>query len=176
MGDTERVPRGTVLSTARLAVTTWLPGDVDDLHSLHSDPLTMRYVRNGRPESRAETEDLIQRYLREQVDRGWTKWRVADHAGHLVGRAGFGPHDDGDRELGYTIRRELWGRGLATEVAAALVEWHRDHAGGTPGPRLWAYAATANMPSRRVLEKVGFSAAVDVVHHGVPCALYLLPG
>ncbi len=173
-GDTGNV-RETILSTARLVVTTWLPEDVDDLHNLHSDPRTMRYVRKGRPESRAETEDLLDLYLHEQAARGWTKWRVADHRGDLVGRAGFGPHGERDRELGYTLRRDLWGRGLATEVAARLVEWHREHAGVGPRPRLWALAAIENTPSRRVLEKVGFAAAGDTVHHGVPCALYLLP-
>ena len=43
----------------------------------------------------------------EQVDPGWTKWRITDQRGRLVGRAGFGGHPR-DRELGYTIRRDMW--------------------------------------------------------------------
>ncbi len=140
-----------MLATDRLHVTTWLPEDVEDLRRLHSDPVTMRWVRHGRPETHAETKSLLASYLDEQHDRGWTKWRVADRDGVLVGRAGFGAHDDGrGRELGYTLRRDPWGRGLATEVATGLVDWHRGHGDA----ELWALAAIENAASRRVLEKL----------------------
>jgi ribosomal-protein-alanine N-acetyltransferase len=165
--------RRIVLATDRLLVTTWLPEDVEDLRRLHSDPVTMRWVRHGRPETHAETEKLLASYLDEQHDRGWTKWRVANRDGVLVGRAGFGSHDDGrGRELGYTLRRDLWGRGLATEVAAGLVDWHRGHVDA----ELWALAAIENVTSRRVLEKVGFGYVSGAEHNDVPCALYRLGG
>lgn len=159
-----------ILTTPRLVLTTWDRGDVDHLWAVHSDPETMRFVRRGRPETREETQELMETYLSEQAGRGWTKWRVADHHGELVGRAGFGEHGDG-RELGYTIRRESWGRGLASEIARALVEWHRDHASAET---LWAYAAIDNSPSCRVLEKVGFVLDRDAEHGGMPCHLYRL--
>ncbi len=161
--------RRIVLATNRLRVTTWLPEDVEDLHRLHSDPVTMRWVRRGRPETRNEIQSLLVSYLGEQHDRGWTKWRFADLDGMLVGRAGFGAHEDGrGRELGYTIRRDLWGCGLATEVAAGMVGWHR----GNGDAELWALAATENFASRRVLEKVGFGYLGGAEHSDIPCALY----
>jgi len=167
------VQRRIVLAMNRLQVTTWLPEDVEDLHRLHSDPVTMRWVRHGRPETRAETERLLASYLDEQYDRGWTKWRVAGRDGVLVGRAGFGAHEDGrGRELGYTLRRDLWGRGLATEVAAGLVDWHRAYGNA----ELWALAAIENVASRRVLEKVGFGYVSGAEHNDMPCALYRLDG
>jgi ribosomal-protein-alanine N-acetyltransferase len=163
--------RRMVLATNRLRVTTWLPEDVKDLHRLHSDPVTMRLVRHGRPETRAEIQTLLASYLDEQHDRGWTKWRVADRDGTLVGRAGFGAHEDGyGRELGYTLRRDLWGQGLATEVAAGLVGWHRSNSDA----ELWALAAIENIASRRVFEKVGFGYIGDADHNDTPCALYRL--
>ena len=165
------MPRTTILNTPRLVLTTWITGDVGDLLTVHSDPMTMRFVRHGRPETRAETAELVATYRAEQARRGWTKWRLADHQGHLVGRAGFGEHGR-DRDLGYTLRRDSWGQGLATEIAAALVDWHREHA---VAQTLWAYAATENTPSCRVLDKVGFVHASTVDHHGMPCHLYRLP-
>jgi [ribosomal protein S5]-alanine N-acetyltransferase len=69
---------------------------------------------------------------------GWTRWRVADQRGLLVGRAGFGGHGP-DRELGYTIHRDMWGQGVASEIAQALVRWHREHNGTVPPMRLLAY-------------------------------------
>jgi len=160
-----------VLATERLQVTSWLPEDAEDLHELHSDPVTMRWVRHGRPETRQETEALLAQYVHEQQDRGWTKWRVADCTGALVGRAGFGPYGSSDgRELGYTMRRNTWGRGLATEVAAGLIDWHRRHSEA----ELWAFAAVHNPASRRVLDKVGLSYVGPIARGGVPCVLYHL--
>lgn len=95
-----------VLATNRLRVTTWLPEDVEDLHRLHADPVTMRWVRHGPPETRAEIQRLFASYLDEQDDRGWTKWRVADRDGLLVGRARFG------------ARRRPWAGSSATRFAA----------------------------------------------------------
>jgi RimJ/RimL family protein N-acetyltransferase len=163
--------RQVVLTTERLQVTTWLPEDVDDLHRLHSDPVTMRWVRNRRPETRAEVETLVASYRTEERDRGWTKWRIADRDNMLLGRAGFGTCDGGDgRELGYTLRRDHWGYGVATEIAAGLVDWHRRNSDA----QLWAFAAAENAANRRVLEKVGFDLVGNTKHNGMPCALYRL--
>ncbi|WP_375481134.1 GNAT family N-acetyltransferase [uncultured Jatrophihabitans sp.] len=161
--------RRSILTTTRLVVTTWLPEDVDALHDLHSDPLTMRWVRKGRPETRSETQDLLATYRREQQARGWTKWRVADAgSGQLVGRAGFGVSGDG-RELGYTLSRQRWGQGLATEVARALVQWHQDTAPEVP---LAAIAAVDNVASQRVLDKAGFTPSGTITHNGMACVHY----
>ena len=164
------MPRREVLRTGRLVLTTWLAADVDALHGLHSDPQTMRWVRHGRPETRSETEQLLATYLREQETPGWTKWRLADHQDTTIGRAGFGAAGHG-RELGYTLARAWWGQGLATEIATALVQWHRDAAPGVP---LDAYAAVENAASRRVLEKSGFTLASFGTHNDMLCALYRL--
>lgn len=90
-----------------------------------------------------------------------------------MGRAGFGEHGSG-RELGYTIRRGLRGRGLASEIAHALVQWHRENALAEP---LRAYAAIENAASCRVLETVSFALEGSVEHtwssgHALPLRLY----
>jgi RimJ/RimL family protein N-acetyltransferase len=166
------VERRTVLTTARLAVTTWLPEDLADLHRLHSDEVTMRWIRPGRPETLDESRDRLTAYLRGQA-HGAAKWRVADLSGEFLGRAGFGG-DDGHRELGYTLLTETWGRGLATELAVALVAWHREHPLREPPGELTAYAALANVASCRVLEKAGLTLVDEREHNGWPSAYYCL--
>jgi ribosomal-protein-alanine N-acetyltransferase len=162
------VEREVVLTTPRLVVTTWVPSDVDDLLEVHSDPETMRYVRAGRPETRAEVEELVDSYIAEHNTRGWTKWRLADHQGALIGRAGFGSHDE-NRELAYTIRRSHWGRGLATEIAGALVTWHFAHA---PDEVLGATVVVGHDRSVRVLTKVGFIEWGTTDYKGLACLLF----
>jgi len=162
------VARERILRTQRSFVTTWLACDVEDLFAVHSDAETMRFVRQGRPETRAETAALVDQYIAEHAATGFAKWRLADHDDHLVGRAGFGPQLDG-RELGYTIRRDHWGQGWASEVGSALVTWHLANAAAIP---LYAYVAVDNPASRRVLDKIGFESVGRENHCGLPCELF----
>ncbi len=166
------VPRREVLRTDRLVLTSWLPSDVDRLLEVHSDEETMRFVRGGRPETRTETAALIDQYIAEDTELGVTKWRLADHHGHLIGRVGFGAYRDG-WELGYTIRRKLWGQGLATEIATGLVAWHRTHEPRIP---LWALVAVGNNASSHVLHKAGFHRVGRESSHGVMCEVFQGPG
>lgn len=163
--------RRVVLETKRLVLTSWLSTDVDSLHPVHADAETMRYVRNGRPESRAEVESLIEQYIAQEVELGWTKWRLADLNDQLVGRAGF----DGtprSRGLSYVIRRDRWGSGLATEIAEALVGWHVAHTVDVP---LRAIVEVGNNASVRVLEKVGFRDDGEEDHEGIRCWAFAHP-
>jgi L-fuculose-phosphate aldolase len=76
----------------------------------------------------------------------------------LVGAVGLKLDDDsGIAELGYWVGVPCWGRGYATEAAAAVVEYgFRDLA----LQRIWARAFARNPASSRVLEKIG------MVHEG----------
>jgi ribosomal-protein-alanine N-acetyltransferase len=167
-GQPERV---VILTTPRLVLTTWLATDVDPLLEMHSDPESMKYVRFGRPETRKEVEDLVGVYIDAQTARGWTKWRLADLDGELVGRAGFGG-DDNTRGIAYAIRRSHWGLGLATEIAGALVNWHMSHA---PALRLRGLVVIGNDPSARVLQKTGFVEVGTENFHGTVCRHFIHP-
>ncbi len=152
-------------------LTTWLPEDAEDLHTLHSDPVTMRWIRPGRPESRDESRDRLATYLKEQ-ERGAAKWRAVAHDGRFLGRAGFGA-PPGYREVGYTLLPSVSGKGLATELARALVAWHIAHPEPKGLPQLAAYVALVNSASRHVLEKSGFEFVAEREHNGMPSAFYV---
>jgi RimJ/RimL family protein N-acetyltransferase len=126
----------------------------------------MRHMRSG-VEDAAGTAARLATFLREQSERGWTRWRVEDRDGRMIGRAGFGLSADGRRrELGYLLAPRCWGRGLGTELARALVRWHLGHLDGLE-PALQAWVFPDNVASRRVLEKAGFAPAADAAdRHG----------
>lgn len=76
--------------------------------------------------------------------------------GHVIGFAGL-VHPDGqaEPEVKYALRRSHWGRGLASEALAALV----DHGHRVLGlDEIIATVAPANVASQRVLAKAGFTA------------------
>mgnify|MGYP001766237963 CR=1 FL=1 len=56
---------------------------------------------------------------------------------------------DGEREVGYWLGREFWGRGIATRALRAFLADEGD------GP-VFGHVAKHNPASRRVLEKCGF--------------------
>jgi len=55
----------------------------------------------------------------------------------------------GEREVGYWVGKEFWGKGIATKALAAFLEIEKTRP-------LWAHVAKHNIGSRRVLEKCGF--------------------
>jgi len=58
----------------------------------------------------------------------------------------------GEREVGYWIGREFWGRGIATEALDQFLGLEKTRP-------LYAHVAKRNAASRRVLEKCGFTLA-----------------
>ncbi len=98
-------------------------------------------------------QERLDMYRREEVkgtraDRGLYEGNV------LVGNAGWFVNERGNREIGYAIHKDHWGRGLGTKVAAMLVTMLRDD--GYTGP-IYAQHFKDNPASGRVLEKLGFS-------------------
>lgn len=57
---------------------------------------------------------------------------------------------DGNREVGYWIGKEHWGKGIATKALAAFL-------GQVKTRPLYAHIAKHNVASQRVLEKCGFA-------------------
>jgi RimJ/RimL family protein N-acetyltransferase len=74
--------------------------------------------------------------------------KVIELDGEIVGSVGTFPIE-GDIELTYWIRKDVWGRGVATKAVAALLE------GFTARP-LHARVVEDNLGSVRVLERNGF--------------------
>jgi RimJ/RimL family protein N-acetyltransferase len=84
--------------------------------------------------------------------------------------------DDGSRdvEIGWRLRRDAWGRGLATEGALAA----REHAFGELGlARLVALVHPENAASIRVVGKLGMTLERErISRHGTPVLVYALEG
>ena len=99
---------------------------------------------------------------------------VLKSSGEVVGDCGLTRQTvDGvdEIEIGYHVRRDLWGRGLAPEAAAAC----RDHGFERLGAeRLISLIRPENLPSRRVAEKVGLSLWKEVVWGDLPHCVYAI--
>jgi RimJ/RimL family protein N-acetyltransferase len=151
-----------ILRTTRLRLRTWTPGDAPFIFSLYSDPLVMRYV-TAPWVSEARADLAVARATENQALRGYCLWAVEDDTG-LVGACGLVYQESEDApELGYHFRPAAWGRGYATEAAAAVLAY----AHGTLGlPRIVAATEPAHVASQRVLLKIGMRALGERLFDG----------
>ena len=114
----------------------------------------MRYIPGGVNRSLAAAKARLAQYAAAHDSRGFSFWAVVERAsGEVVGDAGFGVfRKTGDLELGYTFRRDRWGRGYATEAARASVEYAFAELNQT---RVISLIAPDNAASIRVAERLG---------------------
>ncbi len=163
--------QGAVFATERLRFHPWEADDFPLLLALHRDPEVQRFLQMGEALwDEATLRAKFEGFRTDYAQNGWTKFKLLDAQGRFLGRAGFGRFDQtGELELGYSLMREFWGQGYASEAATALLDWiYR----ATPVGHVIGFAVAENMASRRVLEKAGmmFTGLRDL--HGVPNAFY----
>ena len=73
------------------------------------------------------------------------------------------------QQIGWHVRRDLWGQGLATEAALACRDYGFDHLGLE---RLSALIHPENIASRRVAEKIGMTLLRQIEHRARTRCLY----
>ena len=132
------------------------PEDVDALSKVLSDPETMKYY----PEAldQAGVQEWIDRNCRRYENDGHGLWAmILKSSGELVGDCGLALQEvDAEKliEIGYHVRRDLWGEGLAPEAARACRDFGFSKLGAE---RLISLIRPENQPSRRVAEKTGLT-------------------
>jgi RimJ/RimL family protein N-acetyltransferase len=149
------------LRTDRLLLRRWRPEDRAPFARMNADPEVVRYL--GHPPLTTEQSDgLVDRLERHWATWGYGQWAVEEPAsGEFIGFVGLSHHNwyPDDVEVGWRLRRDSWGGGLATEGARAVVASATAAAadGGLGLQRLISVIHRDNVGSRRVAEKNGFT-------------------
>ncbi|HSL96879.1 MAG TPA: GNAT family N-acetyltransferase [Thermoleophilia bacterium] len=142
------------LHTERLILRPFADEDTPRLLEVFGDPEVMRFVGRGVPLDQDRLVVSQARVLEHWRTHGFGTLALVERAsGALVGEGGLQLLEGGpDVELTYTLARAVWGRGYATEAAAALLAWGFGELGLT---RIVGVVYPENLASQRVLEKVG---------------------
>lgn len=142
-----------VIETDRLILRPYSLDDVEDVLSYASDPEWARYLGSV-PQlyTRTDAEEFLAGKL-SQDRKNRASWAI-EYAGSAIGGVDIG-FDIKNRvgTIGYSVAMRLWGNGLATEAAGAVID-----ATFTALPELNRIQATTderNAGSVRVLEKLG---------------------
>jgi ribosomal-protein-alanine N-acetyltransferase len=142
------------LATERLALRRFTAHDLDWLSHLYGDADFAQYL--GGPKTPAQVQSLLTTRILDYYDAhpGLGIWMTMERASgqplgfHLLN------HIQGESfiQVGFGLSKPVWGRGLATEMAFALlrygfVDLRLD--------RIVGMASLGNLASQRVLEKIG---------------------
>src|SRR2546423_2279512 len=112
------------IETERLLIRPFTPdSDSSAMADVYCDPEVVRYIPGGALADEEAVRAMLETYAGAQAEHGFSSWAVVERkVGRLIGDAGFGIFQPtGDIELGYTIARDCWGRGYATEAARACL-------------------------------------------------------
>lgn len=140
-----------VLQTKTLTLRPCCPSDRADFLSLELDPEVMRFLNGGAVDhARTDPKDVTFLMPRGTETYVWTARKTATDS--FVGWFCLSPRTETLAEIGYRLRREDWGQGLASEGALALIDWGFSTAGYD---RVIACTMAVNTRSRRVMEKIG---------------------
>lgn len=143
---------------------SWHPDDLPLFADMNKDERVMRYFPALL--SDAETELFYERIQNEFSQKGWGLYAVELKAtGRFIGYVGL--HEIGFEadfapgvEIGWRLAADYHNKGYATEAAIAVL--NMVHELGIE--RVYSFTAKVNLPSERVMQKIGMIKAGEFDH------------
>ena len=144
------------LVSERLILRPWRESDIIPFARLNADPQVMRFF--ARCYGLEETKQRVSLWSDAMASGGYAPWAVeapgiADFIG-VVGLAVIGEDQPlaGEIEVLWRLDSPFWGKGYAVEAARAAL---RDVFDRRRCPEVVAYTTTVNLPSRKVMQRLG---------------------
>jgi [ribosomal protein S5]-alanine N-acetyltransferase len=160
-----------VLETCRLILREFAPSDADALARVISDPETMRYY--PAPFEGVAVEGWISRNRERYRLDGHGLWAMdLRSTGEMIGDCGITLQEvNGETlpEIGYHLRRDMWGQGLATEAARACRDYGFRQ---VKVDLLVSLIRPENVASCRVAERNGMEIWKETVRRGLRHYVY----
>jgi RimJ/RimL family protein N-acetyltransferase len=160
------------LRTSRLLLRPWRDEDLAAFAEMSADPTVMEYLL---PLSHRglSAEAWVARARAHWDEHGFGQWVVELlDAANFIGVVGLGVVSYEAAftpavEVAWRLARPFWGRGYATEAAKAALDYGFGELGLT---ELVAVTVPANQRSRRVMERLGMTRALedDFDHPRIP--------
>jgi RimJ/RimL family protein N-acetyltransferase len=160
-----------LLETARLRLRQWVSADREPFAALNGDPGVMEYFPALlSPRESATFAERIEAHIAAQ---GWGLWAVeipgiTPFAGYIgLARPRFQAHFTPCVEVGWRLAAEFWGKGYASEGAAAALRFGFQE---LQLPEIVSFTVPSNRRSWRVMERIGMirDARDDFEHPGLP--------
>jgi RimJ/RimL family protein N-acetyltransferase len=156
--------------TSRLTAGRFQDAHLAELCLISQNPRVMATLSaDGGVLSTEETEDRLKKERLHWERHGFGLWVFHEKTGiRFVGRGGLrhvyvAGHNE--VELSYALIPDFWGQGLATEMAAAIVDIGFEQLGLK---EIVSFTLPGNRASQRVMEKAGFHYERNIIHADLP--------
>lgn len=160
-----------VLETRRCRLLPLEAGDRPLLEGLYASEEARRFL--GGILTGPELEARIKAFLVPRHPPEHWVCRLRE-TGEAAGLVHLNPTpSEREYELSYQFLPAFWGRGLASESAATVIEWALSERGAGS---ILAETQTGNTRSRRLLENLGFQSVEQVTRFGAKQTVYRLEG
>ncbi|WP_374525060.1 GNAT family N-acetyltransferase [Sphingopyxis sp.] len=139
------------LRTDRLVLRQLRGEDGAALYPVLSDPEVMIWWSSGPHASLAETADYVK--INAAEGQGYSCWAITAGDDVALGWVMLIDGKPGVKEIGYILHRDYWGRGMAAEAVARVI----DHGFGELRlRRIFADSDPENRGSVALLDRLGF--------------------
>ena len=146
----------TIIETKRLVLRKWSNADRNELFEILRDAEVSRNIGDGKPYTPEKTDEFLVWVEKYERENGFCRWAVVEKSSsEIIGSCGFARLcDTHEIDLGYLFARKHWGKGYATEIAEAALEYGFNNLGFR---EIIALTALDNIASQKVLKKIGFT-------------------
>ena len=146
----------TILMTERLTLRPLLPDDAEAYLAIRHHPEVAKWVP-------LPAEGVIGRFAASWEERRYAPWGVF-LAEALVGHGGLNYVPEfGETEVLWALHPDFWGRGYATEVAQASLDYGFDTLGLS---LIFAITLPDNVASQAVMKRIGLTYRKRVDYRG----------
>ena len=160
------------LRTERLLLRQWRESDVEPLAEIYADPEVERQLV---PTTLDQTRAQVERAAALWADGGPMWWAVEElDTARFIGRIGLSlatawELEASPVEVGWTLARDVWGRGYATEGARASLDAGFAH---LDVDHVISFTRPTNVASRRVMDKLGLQYRGEASYKDIPHVWY----
>ncbi len=148
-----------ILQTDRLYAVIPTMESLENRYKLLSDQRACKFLGNGESKNMVEVESFLKKNIEHYEKFGFCLFDIHLKEGHqFIGDAGLiyealNPENK-NIEVGYRLLPEFWGRGYATEIAKAFIDWGFQEVGLS---RIVAFYKPENTASFNVMQKIGMN-------------------
>jgi [ribosomal protein S5]-alanine N-acetyltransferase len=159
-----------ILQTERLVLREFTADDATNIFKLNSDPEVIKYTGDEAFKSIEEAAALIHNY--DQYKKyGYGRWTVLlEDSSEYIGWCGLNFNKDTrEIDLGFRFLKSQWGKGFASEAAAACLDYGFNQLGLG---KIIGRAMQENRASVKVLVKTGMRFEKEFDAHGGKCVQF----
>jgi len=160
------------LRSERLRLHPLAPADRLALHRLWTHPDVRRFLWDDRVIDLETVDGVIARSEELLATAGYCLFRLEPLDGSaMVGACGLYRFPEREPELIYSLARECWGRGYATEASRVVI---RDAFERLGFARVLARTDSPNQASVEVMQRLGMTYVEERLENGQPTVSYAL--